>query len=907
MIKFISPNIFEEKKIFLSGLDPLKSTYVVSDLTTKSMIQNYFFDNKNIVVLEEDSVLRANEFWLKCINQNFYDYQVISTFLTQTLLQQWINENEINLNPAGVQRFFGFFSQLLPLIVKEESKEVIKEWFKENTDSFISWGRWYELSLLAWNKFLEKKFIPQTCLSAFLVSHVDDCQFSWERTLYFDLGAELNLTEVELISRLKDQFEIVIILPSSNDMLKFQGALASYKILQEKCNYLDSKDSDISINETMDYTFKRFSTVVSEVKDLTAQVRAWVGKGIALSEITIVTPNMEKYYPIVKPYFEKEGLPLNKSEVIIASTLPAVFRWLSILRIKSGKLSNNDIETVEYGSDEPQLDFDLFKKLYSVFFDENDLGRDKKLFKKYQFAVNKNEKLLRDDFLKWTLSFWKNDDEHDILSQIFNQVLGECPKLTKMNLSFWLSYLEQICSKKEIVIEKNSSGINLINLSSTLWLNTSHAYVLGLSDNQFSKSTVDSINLSEINKLYQQTGFLVDYFNVSSENFILNQFKSKKFEQIVFSYPETGLAGEVGAPLLFWLEEKFRLDTDTERKDVPQVSLWDNLQRKSSELGKGNEVESRILRDIGSEKYTGLTDNSYSKQLKFSPTHLERYINCPFIYMSEKLLKLSDLPQVDFDDNPMNKGRLGHTIVEKLAIEPINFDMTESEISELIDICKKDLKIQYYSEEFWQLTKDRYVLMAQKFLQAEKDYRNIFPNFKTKFKEKKISYFWDTKEKSISKDTGYPLTAVIDRIDESESSEYALIDYKSSDSQARNYESWQKNKMIQMPMYYLMYEYWLNENGENKNFAGAFYYVLKKMERNKGMKVLGHDESLYKLSGKRGAIEPESLSGFIEEVKLEINNVILKIENGDFETLPQDIKECGNCSWRSVCRAPHLI
>ena len=159
------------------------------------------------------------------------------------------------------------------------------------------------------------------------------------------------------------------------------------------------------------------------------------------------------------------------------------------------------------------------------------------------------DRLLRDDFLKWTLSFWKNEDEHDVLSQIFNQILGECPKLTKMNLPFWLSYLEQICSKKEITMEKNSSGVNLLNLSSTLWLETSYSYILGLSDNQFNKSSIDSINLSEISKLYQQTGFLVDYFNVASENYILNQFKSKSYEHVVFSYPETGLAGEVGAPL----------------------------------------------------------------------------------------------------------------------------------------------------------------------------------------------------------------------------------------------------------------------------------------------------------------------------------------------------------------------
>lgn len=906
MIEFISPKTFEDKKNFLKGLDPLKSTYIVSDLTTKSIIQNHFFDFKNIEVLEEDSVLRANEFWLKCINQNFYDQQVISSFLTQTLLQQWINENEINLNPAGVQRFIGYFGQLLPLMAKEESKEVIKEWFKDNTDSFVSWGRWYELSLLAWDKFLEKKFIPQNCLSAFLLSHIDDCKFEWGRKVYFDLGAELNLTEVELISQISNKLDICIILPSAQDKLKYKSALSSYEILKEKFSLNIDDEAEVDAKKD-NYQFKRFSTVVSEVKDLTAQVRNWIDEKVELSEIAIVTPNMEKYYPIIKPYFDKEGIPINKNEVIITSTLPTIFRWISILRIKSGKLSNNDLEIVEYGDDESQLSFESFKKLYSVFFDENDLKRDGKLLKKYKISIQKNEKFLRDDFLKWTLSFWKNNDEHDILSQVFNQILAECPKLTKMNISFWLSYLEQICSKKEIVIEKNKTGVRLLNLSSSLWLEAKNTYILGLSDNQFTKGSVDSINLSEINRLYQNTGFLVDYFNSSSENYLLNQFNKKNMNEAIFSYPETGLAGEVGAPLLFWLEEKFKFDKDTETKNIPKMSLWDNIQRKKFNLSEGTDIESRILKDLGSIAYSKLADNSYKANLKFSPTHLERYISCPFMYMAEKLLKLSDLPQVDFDDNPLNKGRLGHTIVERLAVEPINFTMSEDDISDLIEKCKTDLKIQYYNDDFWQLTKNRYTLMAKNFLKAEQEYRTNFSDFKTIHKEKKISYFWDTDKSDISTTTGYPLTAIIDRVDESNSSEYILMDYKSSDAQAKNYESWQKNKMIQMPIYYLMYEYWLNESGQSQNFAGAFYYVLKKMERNKGLKILGHDESLYSFSGKRGAIELAGFNELMGDIKSEINEIILKIEGGEFETKPQDIKECGNCSWRSVCRAPHLI
>ncbi len=903
MINFVTPTSFEEKTKILTSIDPKSSTYLVSDLTTKSFVQNYFFSNHNIKVLEEDSVLRANEFWLKCINQNFFDCQVISTFLTKTLLLQWINENEINLNTSGVESFLGYFQQLLPLIAKNESKEVINEWFKLNSESYLSWGRWYELSILAWDKFLENKIIPQNCLSAFLITHLDKCQFEWNRNLYVDLGTELNLTEVEILVHLKDTLDINVILPDDFSFDKYNKCFSSYKILMEKLNFIKDTKVQSKVNKIEQSTFKRFSTVVSEVKDLTAQVRRWAEQEKEFSEISIVMPNMEQYYPVIKPYFDKEGILINKNEIIIASTIPSVFRWISSLRVGAGKLTNNDLEVIEYCNTEPSFDFDKFKKIYSLFFDEKDLERNTKFLIKYKINLKVGESVLRDDFLKWSLAFWKSSDEHDVLSQVFSQVLNECPKNTKMKVPLWLSYLEQICSKKEVLIEKNNDGVNCLNLASSMWLESKYIYILGLNDKQFNSVSVDSINPAEISKIYQQTGYLVDYFNLSTENYILNSYSQKNIKEIIYSYPETGLAGEVGAPLLFWLEEKYKVSRETEAKDKPQKTYWDYVQ----ESKVANNQLDRVKLDLSKLDYENIKDQNYMEHLKFSPTQLERYDGCPFIFMAERLFRLNDLPEVDFDDSPMDKGRLGHAIVENLCEEPLNLNMSDESIDHLVEKCKKDLNIQYYSDDFWALNKNKYKKIAEQFLNFEKEFRLDFTNFKTIFKEKKISLFWDTKTKSLSSTTGYPMSAVIDRIDESGTGEYVLIDYKSSAGQAKNYESWLKNNMLQMPLYYLIYDYWLKENNFDKKFAGAFYYVLSKMDRNKGLKISEHDQSLYLIKNKRGVADNEAFEHLISEVKEIINTIILQIEDGYFHTDPKDIKSCSSCGWRNICRAPHLI
>ncbi len=914
MLHFTAIPNSSAKRKWILGLNPKEITYIVPDLATKSEVQRHFFKEKNIKVLEEDSVLRANEFWLKAITQNFFDFQMISSFLAQTLLQQWASESELNITSSGVKRLQGYFQQLLPIITKPTSVDILQQWFNENPESFISWGRWYQLAVMAWQKFNEHQLIPQNCLSAYLLANIGSMNLKWKRKIYFDLGADLNLTEVELIHHLSQELDITVVTPDISLLNKYESLFSTYKLLQEKSSQdhlglvvpevLNLPSEDLLESSKK---FKRFSTVVSEVKDLTAQVRYWLNNGGKPHEISVVTPNIEKYWPILKPYFDKEGIPLIKNEIIIASTLPSVCRWISKLRVYSGKLSSVDIELIEFAGEEQHVDFENFKKLYSVFYDENDLKRDQGLYDKYFVAMDLNKFYARDEFLIWSLGFWQHSDEHDVLKTIFNQILLECPLKTKMSLNYWLNYLEQIVSKKEITVEKSSYGVHCINLSASSWVESKYTYVVGLSSSQFKVNPVDSIDLGEISKLYQQTGFLVDKFNVSSENYLLSWIFRKNFKEAIFSYPETGINGEVGAPLLFWLEEKFRRDKNTEHKDSPQKSLWDLEQnQRSHTLSTKNLAEKIIQSDLGLDDYQPLEDKKYLDHIRFSPTSIERFIACPFIFMSEKIFNLQDLPDIDFDENPMNRGRLSHAIVESLTEEPFCAEHSDEDLLRVIENCKEKLKLDYYNIEIWHYHRETYLKLAKEFLKAEAEHRLQFPQTKVKHREVKLKLFWDQKEKKLS-DKGFPLNTVIDRIDQNSSGDYTVIDYKSSSSQATNFESWTKKKSVQMPLYIMAYQKWLQSKNKEGSFVGAFYYVLKDMSRGKGLKVSSHDQSLFELGSKRGQADQEGLERLCEATCELTAEVVGKVEAGFFAPEPEDVNACGQCNWRSLCRAPHLV
>ncbi len=89
--------------------------------------------------------------------------------------------------------------------------------------------------------------------------------------------------------------------------------------------------------------------------------------------------------------------------------------------------------------------------------------------------------------------------------------------------------------------------------------------------------------------------------------------------------------------------------------------------------------------------------------------------------------------------------------------------------------------------------------------------------------------------------------------------------------------------------------------------ACANYFVVRESDRRKGFHVKDVTAELYSADDKhRNWIESEQKDRMFEELRVAIQTTLRGILNGEFNPAPENVKDCERCSWRSLCRAPHL-
>ncbi len=143
-----------------------------------------------------------------------------------------------------------------------------------------------------------------------------------------------------------------------------------------------------------------------------------------------------------------------------------------------------------------------------------------------------------------------------------------------------------------------------------------------------------------------------------------NEFLAEKISyetesEIILSFAATDFSGQVQAPALLWLKYALVAQADIEHYNIPEPTRWDEIQNsnfKNSELAN---ILPYIEQDVGQRAPDTF---NVPNRLKLSPSQLEKYQQCPFIFSAEKIFRLSDLPDVDLDVDAMTSGRLLHAV-----------------------------------------------------------------------------------------------------------------------------------------------------------------------------------------------------------------------------------------------------
>ncbi len=888
----------EDKRRLFAEADPVNGTWIVSDLQSKWHLQKEFIRARG--VLEQTAVLRAQELWQRMCFQVAPQLQPLTMELAQTLFWDWIQEKDLPWarSPQAVSVVLNQMQMWMSIFSDPNYEDIMSQWFTDNQEAYVKWGHWFELSSEIWRRCQESDYVMTAWLPAVLLSQ-DLSKLHWRRRLTFDLGAQISQVEGQLIKELSRHMDVRVLYPEVPWLGLMKNTLRPYEPLLTETTRIDESWQP-QVEEHI--AFGRFSTQLAEVKDAVAQAREWLDSGVDPQNIALVAPDIEEYWPALRLYLREEGIPVAKASVAKIGGFLETAQWMASLRTHMARVSSNDLEVTLFATrEQPRLSFDDFKVLFSRVYDAGDLQRAVHLFQSDK-APQRSQPLTAREFLGWALKFWDAQAPQGRLEQILQTIGKEVPFALTLKPPQWLSYCEGILARREVTLERtDEKGIWCVSLTSSDWLPVTHAIFLNLNEGALRQVVNSPVSSGEAQKIFTDTGFAVGTTDRQEMEFEFLWFLQKKWTALRLYFSSTDFQGSVLTPSKLWLWSAFNSDQLKKEAQAPRSTRWDELQAKpvaeliearGLPLERAQALQTALARDVD------VSVNSWGPSVpkRLSASALESYFRCPFMYASQRQLKLSDDPALDLDLDRRTRGKLLHALVETLGAEPFRPEWSDEELIDLIEATRAKEEIVLGEERLWPAIRGQHLRLCRQFLEFETDWRRRFPNVKTIARELDFETDWD----------GVKMTGRIDRVDVDTDGRYGLVDYKASAGNVRNYSAWVKNHDLQLGLYSI-----LLEEGRTSLPAqlvvSANYYVIKDKERRKGFHQKPEGSQFYSDSDKhRNLIGEIEKMGLFEALRQDIGRAVVGISEGRLNPNPEDLKTCDGCSWRTLCRAPHL-
>lgn len=956
-IEFLWIQNSTQKKQIFEEFDPHKSTWLVSDLNAKMEIQKLCL--QRFPFLAENSLLRASELWKKLGLMAFPGHRLVSMDFVRMAVGQWLERSEFSWakTPGTVAHLLNYCTQLLPILTHDMSEELMRDWWLEHPESLMRWGHWYHLSCWLWKQMRQTRWIPSPWLSSWLNLKVG-FEYHWHRPLIVDLGSEFSPMEIEIVERLAQKVEVKMIVPDFRDKPKWKSALYGYSTLLERQPNVDSKNKNKNKNKSESESnsnsnsikneppsqwrsaykknFKKYSSQLAEIKAAVHQVGCWLSEGVQSDQIVIMAPDIEEHWPTISFYLQREQIPVNKNQVVTLQTFPEISRWLAHLRVELGQGHPADLEMSCYGlNNKIEMPFQEFKYLFTHFFDSQDLNRSDELMKLYSLATNLHQTYNVQEFISWALTRWTENKTSQPLDQVVSALWEEAPQNEKFELTHWLKRMESLCSRLEMKQEKgHPTGIELVNIKAGEWGHGTHVWLLGLTESAFRSSLSNGILPSDVFSLEKDLGFCLSHPDKNKEEFDLEWVLTHSWTEMVLSTHLVDLKGGEQSPLLLWLKYAVEAGENWEKCDVPDLLNWDLEQRDSlSDLINSWEWETerkkQFLSDLSIEWGQQPLESwqlSELKDLSLSASQIEMYLQCPFKVAAQRLLRLSDRPELDLDLHPLDQGSFLHHLFELLVTHKL-WEVDESvEIQELakwIEKARVKSRLVLIDEKLWAPLQKKWMQVAQRFLAFEREWRRNFPRTQTLACELEVKGWWSnhttrTEDKTEDRiDEGLEagieagmIRGRVDRVDHDGHGNLIIIDYKNSGSQAQNHRSWLRNFKLQLALYTC----WLEEgliqlpHQEKREVISAVYFVIRNMDRHKGFILDEGVEGLVAQGNHHQRMTSREKKELLNEVKKIGLQVIKSFQQGKFGPDPREGKvNCQSCHWKKVCRAPHFL
>lgn len=914
--------------------DPTHATWVVSDLKSKLDLSRRLLNEREFI--PGDAVLRASDLWRVLLARVRPDLQAVSREFAITLIGHEL-DNRGDLDwvhaPGVAEAAYGYLTQLMPILSHPEGESSMEEWFTENPESAVRWRRWFDLSLMLWKIFLRQGFIAAPWISGVLVNE-PELHLFWNRPLVIDLGGELTQVEADLIANLSLYFDIEVLRPSPVWVDEYRKALVAYEVLEGKAKVKKlpaTRADDGDAKEHGKVEYRKFTTMIAEVKEAVARTRMWLEDvKVALSDIAIVAPDIEVYWPALSLYLEQEGIPVQKDRVRRLHAFPDIARWFALMRLRAGSSAESDVELGIFSGGQNAarvISYERFRTLYAAIYGREDLARSDEVARRFALEIHDHEIISRDDFMAWMLRQLPGtagDEGYEgavfkRVDALFQRIFSECPYSLKLAPKRWLAYVERLAAKIECpVSESDPCGVSCINLGSAENSPAKRMIVMGLTEAALKRSGGTAILHADILSLASRFGFQLASEDQAKLEFEARWMMDSSRRELVLCVPETDFAGAAQAPSWLWLRGA-REAGSHEKIALPAATRWDSLQKAAGLDGLGEVAVERgwcltqtefLARALG-EDMGAVLPEAYGPHLikGLSPSAIETYLDCPFIFAAKYLFKLSDVAALDLEVDASRRGSFMHKVFELLTREPLRFGYTPDELGGLLEEARRESGIEFADERLWPPLKERYSDLAKRFLEFEREHRSRFPESRTVAREVKVQGYLNPATGKLSANAAQghlPFAGRIDRIDEDGRGNLAIMDYKSSKGTLSQYGSWLKNNQIQLLLYAMAVESGLTELSARPVLA-ALYYVARPLNREIGFKVEGAEQGLYDTGGRsQNKIDAASKQRLYTETAELVKGAVARILAGDFQPSPRERTKCDGCEWSGICRAPHL-
>ncbi len=840
----------------LSSIDIQKNSLIVSGIKTKTDLQFYFLNQQKLPMVG-NSIQTFYEFLEDVLFQVRLDIKIVSSHYIKAMIAR-----EENM-PGASESVFEFLKLMLPAFSHPNGFEIMSEWSQAHKAN-IRWGKLFKKAYKAYTQILDQNITTQEFIPA-LLFNLDLTNIKTKK-VYFYLSSNLKPVYIHILNNLAKNNDLTLLCPTKN-WIDEHEALKVYRGLKASNTSILYKSENKIIS-------KRFTSMLSEVKDCIAHVRKWIEDGIEQKDIVIAAPGIESYWEVLKEHLDVEGIGYDRAVKIPIQSFSDVTRLISTIRANLIP-SKNDLQLAIFHKDKPISSYDSFYEQYDVVTELEDYKRSEIVFKFISDKFNK-EALSLDEFIEYVSVIWKKiNGDPDRLAKILSCLVQDNFTF-KMSLSKWFYYLESLLTDVKITkTHPNLNGVGILDLSKLDRLDIKKIYLMGATYQAMNSFKSVPITKQDLDTIEKDTGFVLDY---KSRNLEFNaEWMLSGNADVVISFAENSFFSDELTPSYFWL--KYAKCKFTSQ---PKKTRWDLIQEKNvRKPGQSKSYDNYAIKK---------TLKKYDLK-KISATDIETFKSCPFIFYAKKCLGLRDNASLGLDFSYLYQGSFLHECLEELVKEPFkNYSKKDLE-----KYLKNKIKPKVVESKYIDKFIHKYARILERVFEFELKNREQ-KNIKTIGKEVEFqAHYLPDKEKFCKSgdEISVLVTGKIDRIDEVKNSNLRIIDYKSSGSKVRHYQSWIKNNMLQLILYSI-----LADEGFVRDISGevsdAMYFNLKDVE----LKGFCLDEK----SNSRSKISLEDLGKLYNSFKEILRSIIDEIKSAEFDPAPSDSKKCEECYLNKTCR-----